>query len=193
MNLCDIADKIGLPVEQWKGQCYGVACSLLEHGFYEGRAVYGHYTGPINPKSMFFGKPIVHHGWIETPDGKIVDPTRWVFDAAEPYIFEGSSKIDKKFYDEGGNQLLQKMEKPIPERKPDDKMKDIPVELQPMFSSLLRRNKVETQITVMEAHWIATLSLLVLKEKAKPVYEFMVANNFAAFIPLDNRRKILGQ
>lgn len=80
------------PTEQWRGQCYGVALALVEAKLIDGRAVYGHYYGPISPTSNPFGARAgtsfpTHHGWIVTPDGQILDPTRWVFEDREPYIY----------------------------------------------------------------------------------------------------------
>ena len=33
--------------------------------------------------------PFVPHGWIVTNEDEVVDPTRWVFENVEPYIFVG--------------------------------------------------------------------------------------------------------
>lgn len=93
------------PVDRWAGQCYGVACQMVEAGLVEGRAVYGYYTGPIAEGTLFDrGVPFTHHGWIEVKEGSrryIVDPTRWVFEGVAPYvhIFEVCECDD--FQDEG--------------------------------------------------------------------------------------------
>lgn len=78
--------------EKWRGQCYGVALALIESKLVSGRAVYGHYYGPISPTSKPFGSRAgtsfpAHHGWIVTEDGHIIDPTRWVFEDRAPYIY----------------------------------------------------------------------------------------------------------
>lgn len=81
------------PTEQWRGQCYGVALALVKSKLIPGRAVYGHYYGPIARTSNPFGARAgtnfpVHHGWIIMEDDEtICDPTRWVFEDREPYLY----------------------------------------------------------------------------------------------------------
>jgi hypothetical protein len=185
-----VAAAIEMPITEWPGNCYAVACKVLAAGLLIGRAVYGHYLGPIRPGTMFHGKPIVHHGWIETPDGRIVDPTRWVFMGAAPYIHEATSPCPD--YDEGGNVWLLSRQRPAPEHDPGSDSVEMPTAFRPLASSLLSRQQVQSRLTTMEAHWLATLSLIALGDRAKPLYEALVALGFAALIPIDNRRKVLG-
>ena len=94
-----IAKAIKLPVLQWPGRCFEVACAVVGAGLVpEGRAVYGHWTGAVSPDAPVFGKrstqAFQRHGWVVTPDGTVIDPTRWVFEAALPYIFEGKKEVE---------------------------------------------------------------------------------------------------
>lgn len=147
-----VAAVIEMPVADWPGNCYAVACKMLAAGLLAGRAVYGHYLGPIHPGTMFHGKPIVHHGWIETPDGRIVDPTRWVFTGASPYIHE--VELPCLDYDEGGNVWLLSRQRPAPEHDPDSASVEMPMEFRPLASALLSRRQVQSHLTTMEAHWL---------------------------------------
>lgn len=93
-----VADVIGVPVEEWPGRCHEIATLAVETGVLEGRTEYGIWLGPIAPDSLFGRRPVARHGWIRLEDGRVADPTRWVFEGAEPYIYIG----DDDFYDLGG-------------------------------------------------------------------------------------------
>ena len=105
MNLTRISDlsvsaveaAIGIPAEKWKGRCYAIACAIVEFNLVEGTAVYGHWTGPIAATSLFANRRdlgFCHHGWIILKDGRVLDPTRWVFESVDPYIFVGEDLGD---------------------------------------------------------------------------------------------------
>jgi len=83
-------EKVAGPVEDWPGNCYAIACAIVKAGLVDGEAVYGHWTGDVHPKSMFYSRSgFCHHGWIRLPDGCVLDATRWVFENAKPYIYVG--------------------------------------------------------------------------------------------------------
>jgi hypothetical protein len=92
-----IAEAIGIPLATWPGNCYGIACAVVEAGLVDGTAVYGHWLGPVAPSGHFgarSGHAFVQHGWIVTPDDEVIDPTRWVFEDVAPYIFVGYKEDD---------------------------------------------------------------------------------------------------
>jgi len=104
LTVADVENAIGVPVKDWSGQCYAVACAILRAKLLKGRPAYGHWIGDVHPKSPFYERtrvPFQRHGWIVVEErgphaerpGLIVDPTRWVFEAKEPYIFVGSPVI----------------------------------------------------------------------------------------------------
>ncbi len=89
---------VGEPAKKWPKRCYEIAFRLVDSGILKAPsaiAVYGHWTGPVHPGSPFAGRKragFVAHGWVLIPEeGIVVDPTRWVFEAALPYIFIGSN------------------------------------------------------------------------------------------------------
>lgn len=185
MNLCpnEIAKQINFPVKQWPGQCYAVACMMLDAGVIKGRDVYGHYQGYVSSKSMFAGNLIVRHGWIETPDKKIVDPTRWVFENKEPYIYIG--KNDN--YDEGGDGFRTLSRQP----KPDFSASERQLELDnstPSYAvrAIAKLPPSRQTISMSEAFWVANLSRAQLGTLMIPVYSYLINNNLKALIPLDN-------
>lgn len=98
------ADAIGIPTRDWFGRCYEIAGLILDYtdvidspieGLFAGATrVYGAWTEPVNPGSLFlvqYTAGHVQHGWLVLPDGTIVDPTRWCFEDAEPYVYIGAA------------------------------------------------------------------------------------------------------
>lgn len=185
-----IAAAIKIPLTDWPGNCYAIASQMIDAGLLDGRAVYGHYLGMIRPGTLFFGNPIVRHGWIATKDGRIVDPTRWVFEGVAPYIYQTTVRSHE--YDEGGNVFLLRQQRPAPAHEQNSATVEIPVDARALCSALLSREKVQSRLTTTEAHWLATLSLIILGDQAKTLYEALVAMGFTALIPIDNRRKVIG-
>ncbi len=186
-----VATAIKIPVSDWPGNCYAIASQMVEAGLVTGRAVYGHYLGRIRPGTLFSGKPIVHHGWVVTADGQVIDPTRWVFEGVAPYIHYATTANSHE-YDEGGNVFLLTRRRPAPAHDQNSVTVEIPVDARPLCSALLSRNDVQRRLTTEEAHWLATLSLILLGDSAKKLYEALVAMGFTALIPIDNRKKVIG-
>jgi len=192
----NFAEKIGIPLEDWPGNCYAIACKIVETGLIEGssKAVYGHWRGDIRPASMFYSTysrvGFVRHGWIRMATGMIIDPTRWVFEVKAPYIWAGMQGDE---YDEGGNQLRQAMENPPPEYDPQARTVDLDwTGLECFTEEIYNLLGYTPEIQLNHLFWLANLSLYTLGDLAVPVYELLVQNNFEALIPLDNRRTILG-
>lgn len=86
LTAAKVAKIIGIPEEEWPGNCYAVAASMVRHGVVKGEPRYGRYTGPVNEgcripafrdQRTYLGH--VQHGWIAQRDGTIIDPTRWCF------------------------------------------------------------------------------------------------------------------
>ncbi len=116
MELTDIKtieEKIKIPSSEWQGRCHEIAHKIYYKGLVpkNSRVRYGLWWGLISEKSIFANRPFTHHGWIELPDGRIYDPTRFVFFNEDPKIFIGEKNDD---YDAGGNRLLES--KPRPKR-----------------------------------------------------------------------------
>lgn len=189
MTAQEVADKIGQPLSVWPGNCYAVACSLIKADLVKGRAAYGHFIGRISPNSMFFGKPIVNHGWVITDDGQLIDPTRWVFEGVEPYIYCAPLEFAAE-YDEGGNIYRLENGRDTPPHNEEEKQVNIPSGDVALFNSLLGRSELQTTLGMSEVCWLGNLSLVTLQDSAKPLYEALIAMGMKAMIPLDNRTKI---
>ena len=184
-----IAERIGMELGKWPGNCYAVACQMLKSKVVKGRPAYGNYHGPVAPSSMFFGKVVVRHGWIERADGMIVDPTRWVFEGVEPYIYEGLPSME---YDEGANLLRAGFARPAPIFNPDKQMVAVPHgETRELFSALLGMSEVRPEINTEQALWLGNMPLQALGGNAKPVYEALTAMSLKVFVPIDNYKRVM--
>jgi hypothetical protein len=87
----------GVPRQAFVDNCYAVAHSIAaEFPHLRARVVEGIWTGEVAPGSHFrwlvddgLVPGGVAHWWLETPDGRVIDATRWVFEGREPYVFHG--------------------------------------------------------------------------------------------------------
>ena len=82
---------LGVPVDDWDS--YETALAIVDKGLSDGIAVRGYWTGPIAEPDVVEpdAQGRVRHGWILTPAGRILDPLRWLFEDAAPYVYEGIS------------------------------------------------------------------------------------------------------
>lgn len=187
----DAADKMRFPLTNWAGQCFGVATALVNAGLCpEGAiAVYGHWTGPIGADSMFADRQhvgFVQHGWVNCPDGTIIDPTRWAFDHSDhtnAYIYSGPND----HYDEGGNALRHAMMRPCSElNKP-------PVEI--MWTSDAEAAHVtnlvgdDNGLDFGRLMWLGSLPWDVLEPYAVSILCAIDAAGHSAAVPFDNMQR----
>lgn len=189
----EIAKKIGVLLKEWPGKCHQIAALLLEHGLFEGELRYGHYHGTISPESIFGDRPFTHHGWIEQ-GVKIVDPTRWVFECVEPYIYVGFNNDE---YDFGGNYVREQYMRPCPDYDPKQSPKQqifdfsvLSEESQVIIRELTQRASI---LSLWQLAWIANAPLHFLQPQAKEIYQWIADLGLPGFIPFDNRKLILGK
>lgn len=95
LRVAEVEQAIGVPAQDWKGRCFEIASLLVKTGLVKGHVVYGHWIGPIARSSVFADRAhlgFCNHGWVLLDDGEtVIDPTRWVFEDKDPYIFKGSA------------------------------------------------------------------------------------------------------
>jgi hypothetical protein len=86
-----LENALGVPVDDW--DAYEAALTIIEKRLSDGIAVRGWWTGPIaEPDEVDADdRGRVAHAWILTPTGRVLDPLRWIFEDAAPYIYEGMS------------------------------------------------------------------------------------------------------
>ncbi len=184
-----VAAKIKLPLHRWPGRCHEIAILIVQAKLVRGRAVYGHYHGEIHPDSIFGGRPFTHHGWI-TRRTTIVDPTRWVFECADPYIYVGPK--DDPDYDPGGNRVRKMFLKPPPAFNPKQNCFRVPQGLLAFTAMMLGDHRKE--LSAEQVMWLANLPLDMLSDMAEPVFLWIADDiKIPGFIPYDNRMTIIGR
>jgi hypothetical protein len=184
-NIKEIEKAIGEPIDNWKGNCYGVAQACVDNKIVKGKVRYGHYRGYISPKSLFAGHIGIkwcHHAWVEMEDGTIFDPTRWVFEVKEPYIFVGKNN--------GEYSVGERVNKtPPPVFDSNKKVFDVSnwnLELLNFIKMLLKDKRTEKTLSLMQIFWIANEDPKVLENFAKPLYIELEKMGEDAFIPQSN-------
>ena len=192
MEIKQVAEQIGIAPREWEGNCYSIACKITKAGLVEGIPRYGHWLGPVVSGSIFDkGMPFVRHGWIEQENGMIVDPTRWVFEGVEPYIWSG---LDDGNYDPGGNIWRRNWERPCPEYTSSGKQINLEFDNPEDYSIIMDMLRYPPNVTVEHAFWLANLSILTLGMKlAKGVYQALEKAGLRAAIPIDNWVIVMGQ
>lgn len=186
----DVAKIIKIPVKHWPGNCYAIATAMVKANVVRGKPTYGHYHGFISDLcDKFGGRPFTHHGWI-TRKTTIVDPTRWVFEARDPYIYVGPK--DNRDYDMGGNELRKIQMQPFPEFNKEQDCWSIPPHLHAFVQHAtdLKLSK----LCAVQVAWLANLPIDMLGEDAKSVFLWIINDvGFSGMIPIDNRLHILGK
>lgn len=195
LKKCETALK--LPAAKWAGRCHEIALALVEAGLVPGCAVYGHFTGRVHSLSYFgdrAGLGFVRHGWVQLPDGRVFDPTRWTFEAKSPYLYVGSPED----YDEGGTKLRAAQHGPPPDYDADERQFEfsphvLPSEAWCFVEKLLRVDVLEQDPGVLsfpQVLWLANCSVDTLQPHAQAIYEALGALHQSVLIPLDNLRKL---
>jgi len=179
------------PAHKWHKRCHEIAHRIVDAGLVEGSVCYGHYLGPIDPDGRWSnreGLAFQRHGWILLPDGRILDPTRFSFENKDPYLYIGENADE---YDEGGNVFRGAMMESCP--SPDEtnykkKLKlKAPAASKPLFEMLT--DTPFSKMTFEQLHWVANIPYNQLDFAAGPIYQVLIDSNFAALIPIDNRRR----
>ena len=89
-SIADIERAFCEPATNWEGRCHELAYEVtkLVPGSFLAR---GHWYGCA--KGYWWKRahlPFQAHSWAVAPDKKtVIDPTRWSFECAEPYVFVG--------------------------------------------------------------------------------------------------------
>ena len=190
LSIQKVVDTIGIPTEEWRGNCFGIANELVKHNLVRGKAVYGNYHGFIHENCPEFGgRKFPHHGWVARRS-TIVDPTRWVFENVDPYIYIGPK--DNPDYDFGGNALRKKFMRPAPIFDSTQRSFNLPDVIKSFVQFVL--GDTRSKICLQQVVWLANLPLDILGKFAKPLYQWIAEDiGFPAWIPIDNRLHILGQ
>ena len=95
----EIEEAVGATAIDWDST--EVAEAVVSRGLVDGTPVLGYWTGVVEPMAEIVSDQSgrVPHSWILTPSGFVLDFTRWRFEQAPPYIYEGPAD----HYDEAGH------------------------------------------------------------------------------------------
>lgn len=180
---------IGVPFETWKGNCMMIAQKCMEHGCVpsDAKICYGHYWGPISPHSKFAGRPFSHHAWIELGDGfTIWDPTRWVFENVEPYIF-----IDDDYseYDLAGLKTVTVA--PVCPRFKGPSILTLDEHQKYVFSKFVPKAD-KKGVDMAQAHWLVRHYPDWFQGEVATIFQTIIDHGYSAIIPLDLRYYVFG-
>jgi hypothetical protein len=196
---------IGLAAADWRDRCHEVACKILRRRLVYGEERYGHYYGPVAPAHRRHGLPFQRHGWIEAPDGRVIDPTRWVFEAVEPYLYHGPGDD----YDPGGQRLAAGRIQPYP-AGPHDAATESPRLTEAQREARRRVFQLDLagparahlialaggqdgDYSFEQVFWLANLPLSWWGEHAAAAYESLTRAGQRAMIPIDHLRLATGR
>lgn len=190
---------VGKP-DLWVNNCYFMACQAVEKCGVPGTTVYGMYTGKVAPGTPFHSRAselgLVRHGWVKLEDGRVLDPTRWVFEGKEPYIFIGTGHD----YDEGANKLRAATMRSAPEWDPEEKQvyfngsSDAWVLIEKLLGlqNALEDNTYKPgNVSVEQCFWLANCPPQMLGVHIREVYEWLDRNELRVAIPVDNWRMVM--
>jgi len=184
------AKAIGIPTDEWPSNCYAISKAILEAGLVKGKLRYGMYYGPIAEGTIFHGRPFARHGWIERPKGGIIDPTRWVFEGVDPYIFKCGRKDDRvDDYDVGASYMRAVNRTEPPENSGEDYVGERIVfseDAQPMVEGIFGTLDLCRQ----QLFWLANTPPRELEPVAAPVYQAFIDAGHDAWIPFDFRKLV---
>lgn len=186
-----VADAIGVPVVKWKGNCFAVSVAALESGIldeYQEKygtlfPAYGMYDGPLAEGRRLLNR----HGWLESVEGHVVDPTRWVFTDEYPHLWAG--KLDE--YDLGAMRLRsahRPYAAPAPEGEPvrlaTNDRRDLLA-----FDRVFRdgRTSASGAITRNRLHWLLTSPLEQMGENAPMFVAIADRMGASGLVPIDTR------
>ncbi len=183
----EIEDAINISVYDWEGRCHEIASLIIESGLIEGKARYGMFNGEINPNSIFKTRSIARHGWIELEDESIVDPTRWVFECVDPYLYHG----DDDEYDIGANDLKEVIHgtKSFPEFNSQDKVYKVPTNIAIELELIIGPS--HKMLCKNQVFWLANCHPETLNYSANQMYNWIEEIGLKSFIPIDNWNLIM--
>ena len=194
-----IAHVIGVHVGDWEGRCSTIVQLILKHNIVAGKYAYGHFRGDISLDSLFGDRATMgftHHAWIWLPDGRVFDPTRWVFEDVKPYLHVGAAREGGRVvYDEGGTILAESINA---QKKPNTKAarKTYPTTglkaIAEVIASQMGRQSMPGRIDLNWLFWLANQPphCFMDNDAVFVFYRWLKRRGLLALVPIDFRRMI---
>lgn len=132
---------------------------------------------------------------------RIFDPTRWVFEDRDPYIFD--ERDTNSYYDIAGDGLRIATLRPFPSatdhaalkpiKLPQDTIQHIRHVIAGRDGTTLKAEKNgHISVSIPQLAWIANLPLALLGPHARAVYQALDEAGFHALVPIDCREVAMG-
>lgn len=201
LSIQEVALLIDLPLENWPSNCYCIANKIVKALLNDdcAAAVYGVYYGPVSEECKIFRQGVNRHGWIVMRDGRIVDPTRWVFEASPPAIsvfVPGTEEFETEaqHYDEGAEALSGLLA--YPRDKESEQVHALPADLGRMLQLLAQFKagpelRLTGMLSTQQLAWLAKLPYSLLGPKvAHAFYSWLSSKCLEALIPLDYKARM---
>jgi len=185
LSIEDLIAEAG-PTSEWEGQCYAIAC--IAAPLVGGEAVYGHWLGNVSSNgywAAYKDLAVIRHGWVVLPNGNLLDPTRWSFEAVAPYIWEGHSGFP---YDPGGQRLRREVRSAPPTPWGNVIHLNLSRKVQSHLGRILEIEWTKGDLTALELGWLACAPLDDLEPYAPEFFQALIEANLGAFIPIDHRQ-----
>jgi len=185
LSIEDLIAEAG-PTSGWEGQCYAIAC--IAAPLVGGEAVYGHWLGNVSSDgywAAYKDLSVIRHGWVVLPNGNLLDPTRWSFEAVAPYIWEGPPGLP---YDPGGQRLRKEFRRDPPEPQGNTIHLNLSQKVQSYLGGMLGIEWTKGDLTAIELGWLANAPLDDLEPHAPEFFQALIEESLGAFIPIDHRR-----
>lgn len=186
----ELARLLGIPISRWPYQYQRIASGLLCRGFVDGALVKGFYMGEVNPRSIFYGRRIISHAWIELGEDMIMDPVRWVFEDEPPYVFVGRPGLD---YDANAETYryfaVSDREAPDYNERHPQIVLEMPsyawVHVHKVldYTVCLKKEKV---LTLAQLFYLANLPIEMLEPYAVEIYQAIEGAGQRSLIPISN-------
>ena len=195
----EIEKAIDHETPDWVGNCYAVAKAIIDAGLIDGRPRYGHFFGEVNPLSGLADKHAPRHGWIELPDGAIVDPTRWVFECVGAYLFHcEADDPGANNYDIGGVRFVEELgrrrgpppsDKECAEMGMDQTTKiEWSKDTHEFLTSCFGRHE---SLLLGQVHWLTHIPPWEF-DFAEPIYQAVIEqSSLSGLIPIDFREYVM--
>lgn len=184
------------PAEEWGGQCHGISMAIAPA--VGGLVQRGYYLGTIEPGTYWAERGgLSQHSWVQLPDRRVLDPTRFSFKGGEPELWIGRDEG----YDIGGCKVQYRSgtEPPPGFYEPEDTE---PVELNlgcvdyvlDLVGSPAEFSGDDwIEVGLAQARWLAHAPILEDTEAsgalssffAPEIYEALVEAGHEALIPID--------
>lgn len=191
----EVEEAVQCPADDWKGRCYEIASKAVENVFFQAKAVYGHYYGPVSEDGYFAyvsDAQFVQHGWIEK-DNQVIDPTRWVFENKDPYIYFGPNDSD---YDRAGERFRSMLHRPPPnDLKGDTFTLQIDQGAKAHVLAILGEMSQRNHFYFNELIWLANAPREVLEPYEEEILRAIdgAGSYTSSLISIDRRERVLGE